>query len=136
MRIAFASDDGDSVNTHFGQAECFYLWDIGPDTALAVGKVVLAVDSEEREDRIIARADVLSGCTLVYTTQIGGPAAAKLVGRHIQPVKTVNGTSIADAIVKLQNVLQGTPPPWLRKAMTLKTFETARQVPSVAIEMA
>ena len=117
MRIAFASSDGILVDTHFGHAESFFLWEVGRDTAEAVGKVVLEADSEEREDRIIARAEALKGCTLVYTTQIGGPAAAKLVARHIQPVKSPPSTPVADAIAKLQGVLQGNTPPWLRKAM-------------------
>lgn len=117
MRIAFASSDGKSVDTHFGHAEAFHLWDIGPNSATEVGRVLLPADTEEREDKIIARADALSGCTMVYTVQIGGPAAAKLVGRRIQPVKAAKDTPVADAIAKLQDVLKGNPPPWLRKAL-------------------
>jgi nitrogen fixation protein NifX len=124
MRIAFASSDGKVVDQHFGAAERFYLWDIGPERAEAVGRVVLGADDEEREDKIVARATALNGCTMVYTTQIGGPAAAKLVGRHIHPTKTAPNTPIADAIAQLQSVLRGKPPPWLRKAagMTSNAF--------------
>lgn len=117
MRIAFASTDGKSVDAHFGQAENFFVWEVGPQTAEAVGRIRIAADPDEREDRIQARADALEDCTLVYTTQIGGPAAAKLVGRHIQPIKIPQATPIADAILKLQGVLKGKTPPWLRKAM-------------------
>lgn len=119
MRIAFASSDGRVVDQHFGAAERFYLWEIGPERAEAVGRVLLASDGDEREDKILARAAALDGCTMVYTTQIGGPAAAKLVGRHIHPAKAKANTVIADAIVELQNVLRGKPPPWLRKAAGL-----------------
>lgn len=119
MRIAFASSDGKNVNAHFGHADSFYLWEIGPETAEAVGRIRLQPDLEEREDRILARAAALDGCTLVYTTQIGGPAAAKLVGRHIQPVKAISDTPIAEAISKLQDVLKGNAPPWLRKALAM-----------------
>ena len=117
MRIAFASSNGKSVDTHFGHAEAFYLWDIGPDFANEVGRILLSSDTEEREDKIIARADALDGCAMVYSVQIGGPAAAKLVGRHIQPVKAARDTPVSEAIAKLQAVLKGNPPPWLKKAM-------------------
>ena len=49
--------------------------------------------------------------------QIGGPAAAKLVARKIHPLKTGAEIPVAEAIAKLQGVLKGTPPPWLRKAI-------------------
>jgi nitrogen fixation protein NifX len=119
MRIAFASSDGQAIDQHFGTAERFFLWEVGPDRAEAVGRVSLNPDGEEREDKIIARANALDGCTIVYSTQIGGPAAAKLVGRHIHPTKAVANKPIADAVCELQTVLRGKPPPWLRKAAGL-----------------
>ena len=71
----------------------------------------------DEDDRIKARADAIEGCTLVYTVQIGGPAAAKLVARRIHPMKTGVELPIEAAVEKLQTVLRGRPPPWLRKAM-------------------
>ncbi|HEX7598132.1 MAG TPA: hypothetical protein VF518_07945, partial [Polyangia bacterium] len=49
--------------------------------------------------------------------QIGGPAAAKLVARQIHPLKTAEDSPIASVVERLQGVLRGAPPPWLRKAM-------------------
>jgi nitrogen fixation protein NifX len=49
--------------------------------------------------------------------QIGGPAAAKLVALKIHPMKTNTEVSLPDTVAKLQEVLRGNPPPWLRKAM-------------------
>jgi nitrogen fixation protein NifX len=123
MRIAFASSDGKNIDQHFGTTLRFYLWDIGPESAEAVGNLVPGTDGEEREDKIIARATALDGCTIVYTTQIGGPAAAKLVSRHIHPSKAAPNKPIADAICELQQVLRGRPPPWLRKAAGLSEPE-------------
>ncbi len=78
-----------------------------------------AAASSDEDDRIKARAEAIDGCTLVYTMQIGGPAAAKLVARHIHPMKTGVELPIQAAVAKLQEVLRGKPPPWLRKAMGL-----------------
>ena len=63
------------------------------------------------------RTAAIAGCAIVYTVQIGGPAAAKLVARRIHPMKTATELPIAELVAKLQEVLRGTPPPWLRKAM-------------------
>lgn len=116
MKIAFTSTDGTNVNEHFGKADSFFIWEVGPNDAQFIGKVG-ASPGADQEDRIIARAEALVGCTLVYTMNIGGPAAAKLVARRIHPLKTGTETSIEAVVGKLQGVLRGSPPPWLRKAM-------------------
>ncbi len=140
MRVAFTSTDGDKVDEHFGQATHFHIWEIAPDRAEFVeivgafggagrnhthapdhvpGLGLGAAQTADEDDRIAARAEAIRGCTLVYTMQIGGPAAAKLVARHIHPMKTGAEVPIGEAVAKLQQVLRGKPPPWLRKAMGL-----------------
>jgi nitrogen fixation protein NifX len=71
----------------------------------------------DEEDKIAARVALLKDCAIVYTMQIGGPAAAKLVSHKIQPMKTTTEVPIAEIVAKLQGVLRENPPPWLRKAM-------------------
>lgn len=140
MRVAFTSTDGSKIDEHFGQATHFHVWEIGADKAQFVGIVGAfggqgkthehgpdhvvglgtgAAGHGDEDDRIKARADAIDGCTLVYTVQIGGPAAAKLVARHIHPMKTGVELPIEAAVEKLQAVMRGKPPPWLRKAMGL-----------------
>ncbi len=48
---------------------------------------------------------------------IGGSGAARVVALKIHPIKVPQPEAIADILDKLQAVLQGTPPPWLRKAL-------------------
>jgi len=117
MRVAFTSSDGTTIDKHFGQVSIFDVWEVGPDHAGFVERTSAVTTAEDEEDRTIARASAVSGCTIVYTVQIGGPAAAKLVARRIHPMKTGTETPIADVVGKLQEVLRGNPPPWLRKAM-------------------
>jgi nitrogen fixation protein NifX len=140
MRVAFTSTDGKAIDEHFGQATHFHLWEIAADKAEFLGIVGAfggqgkthghgpehvvglgagAAAASDEDDRIKARADAIDGCTLVYTVQIGGPAAAKLVARRIHPMKTGTEVPIEAAVEKLQAVLRGKPPPWLRKAMGL-----------------
>jgi nitrogen fixation protein NifX len=119
MRVAFASNDGESVNEHFGQANTFHLWEIGPETAEFVGQVSSLHRDKEDEDHILSKATALEGCAIACSIQIGGPAAAKLVARHIHPMKTGASVPIKELVEKLQNVLRGNAPPWLAKSMGL-----------------
>jgi nitrogen fixation protein NifX len=119
MKVAFTSSSGEKVDLHFGHAAHFHVWDVTPDAATPLGKVSALVTGEDEEDRTVARASALAGCAIVYTVQVGGPAAAKLVARRIHPMKTAGEVPVAEVIAKLQGVLRGRPPPWLRKAMGL-----------------
>ena len=117
MRVAFTSSDGRTIDRHFGQVSAFDVWEVGPAQAGFVGRVTAVTTGEDEEDRTTARASAVAGCAIVYTVQIGGPAAAKLVARRIHPMKTGTETPIAEVVSKLQEVMRGNPPPWLRKAM-------------------
>jgi nitrogen fixation protein NifX len=117
MKVAFTSSTGERIDEHFGQCRNFHVWEIGPDAAHPLTTVSALTTAEDEEDRIAARANAISGCAIVYTMQIGGPAAAKLVARKIHPMKTNTEIAVTEVVGKLQEVLRGNPPPWLRKAM-------------------
>ncbi len=117
MKVAFTSSNGKCIDQHFGQCQCFHVWEIGPDAARPLITVSALTTADDEEDRIAARANAISGCSIVYTMQIGGPAAAKLIARRIHPLKTTTEIPVAEAVEKLQQVLRGNPPPWLKKAM-------------------
>lgn len=117
MKIAFTTTDGTMIDQHFGQCERFQIWEVGPDQASFLESVATEAHGSDEEDRIAARAKILSDCAIVYTMQIGGPAAAKLVAQKIHPMKTNSAVSLPETLARLQEVLRGNPPPWLRKAM-------------------
>ncbi len=117
MKVAFASSDGMKIDLHFGTANAFHLWEIGVETACYLGLIATDTVDHEEEDKIVARANALRDCAIVYSLQIGGPAAAKLVARHVHPMKTGKEVPIKKVISDLRRVLVGRPPPWLRKAL-------------------
>jgi nitrogen fixation protein NifX len=119
MKVAFTSSDGNFVDSHFGNSEAFFIWELDPRRAKFLGRRAIP-EQDGQDDRIRARTDVVLDCAIVCTEQIGGPAAAKLVAQHIHPMKTTATTPIAEMIERLQNVLRGHPAPWLRKAMLQK----------------
>jgi len=119
MKVAFASTDKIHIDEHFGHAEEFYIWEIGPDDAAFTGVVQVNDDAVEghSDDKIEARGAALADCALVYVAEIGGPAAARLVQKRIHPLKSKDREPITEVVSKLQEVLRTNPPPWLRKAM-------------------
>ena len=117
MKVAFASTDKVHVDEHFGKAEEFYIWEIGPEEAAFSGVAQLKAEEGFIDDKIEARTSVLADCALVYVGEIGGPAAARLVQKRIHPIKSKDHEPITVVVEKLQEVLKGNPPPWLRKAM-------------------
>lgn len=121
MKVAFTSSNGEMIDQHFGQTQNFHIWEIGPDEAKFLTTISAITAADDEEDRIQARASAIADCAIVYTMQIGGPAAAKLVGRKIHPMKTNSEIAIAEIVGRLQEVLRGNPPPWLRKAMNKDT---------------
>jgi len=124
MKVAFTSSSGEIIDQHFGQCQNFHIWEIGTDEATEVATISgISTDGDE-EDRITARGNALADCAIVYTMQIGGPAAAKLVARKIHPMKTNEAVPVAEIVGRLQEVLRGNPPPWLRKAMNKDKAES------------
>ncbi|SHJ90435.1 nitrogen fixation protein NifX [Malonomonas rubra DSM 5091] len=117
MKVAFASTDKVHIDEHFGRAEEFYIWNIGPEEAEFTGVIQVTEEGGDAADRIEARGAALDECALVYVGEIGGPAAARLVAKKIHPLKSKTKEPITEVVEKLQEVLKGTPPPWLRKAM-------------------
>ena len=117
MKVAFTSSTGEIIDQHFGMADSFQVWEITPEAACFVSTVAGLATAGDEEDRISARADAIADCIIVYTMQIGGPAAAKMVARKIHPMKTGSEVPVAEIVAKLQEVLRGNPPPWLRKAL-------------------
>lgn len=117
MKIAFTTSSGETIDQHFGQCQSFHIWEVGPDEASFLEVLTVGEHGSDEEDRISARAQLLSGCAIVYTMQIGGPAAAKLVAQRIHPMKTNSEVSLKETVERFQEVLRGNPPPWLRKAL-------------------
>jgi nitrogen fixation protein NifX len=56
-------------------------------------------------------------CAILYVAAIGGSGAARVVANNIHPMKVSQPEAIEDLLDKLQAVLKGNPPPFLRKAM-------------------
>jgi nitrogen fixation protein NifX len=119
MKIAFATQDKESVNAHFGWAKSIVVYDVSPTGHQLVESFEFGDTLEEDgdEDKLAPKLDAIKDCAIVYVAAIGGSAAARVVAMKIHPIKVPQPELIKDILGKLQVVLNGTPPPWLRKAL-------------------
>lgn len=119
MRVAFATQDQQRVDAHFGWAKHIAVYEVTPESIAHVTTHDFAdgLDEDGNEDKLGPKLAVLGDCAIVYVAAIGGSAAARVVAAKIHPVKVPQPEPIAGMLERLQGVLRGTPPPWLRKAM-------------------
>ncbi|MGZ9115447.1 MAG: nitrogen fixation protein NifX [Methylocystis sp.] len=120
MKVAFATQDLKRVDAHFGWAKNIAIYEIGPEGHEFVEAIQFDGDLKEdgNEDKLAPKIDAIKNCAILYVAAIGGSGAARVVANNIHPMKVNQPEAISDLLDKLQEVLRGVPPPWLRKAMT------------------
>ena len=129
MKVAFCTQDMKRVDAHFGWAKSIAIYEVTSDDAHFLETIVFDGDLEEdgNEDKLAPKLEAIKDCSILYVAAIGGSGAARVVAAKIHPIKVQEPEAIDDILVKLQGVLKGTPPPWLRKAIEKehgkKTFD-------------
>ncbi|MFP3801455.1 nitrogen fixation protein NifX [Paraburkholderia sp. SIMBA_027] len=119
MKIAFATQDKVHVDAHFGWAKSIVTYDVTADGHTFVESFDFGGKLEEDgdEDKLAPKLDAVKDCAILYVAAIGGSGAARVVALKIHPIKVPQPEPIEDMLAKLRDVLKGTPPPWLRKAL-------------------
>ncbi len=128
MKVAFTTQDMKHVDAHFGWAKNIAVYEVSPEGHgfLEVIQFDGNLKEDGNEDKLAVKIDAIRDCAIVYVAAIGGSAAAKVVRAGVHPVKVAESTPIPRLLDRMQVVLQGTPPPWLRKALEKgkeKTFD-------------
>ena len=119
MKIAFATQDKERVDAHFGWAKSIVVYEISAQGHHFIESFEFGDKLEEDgdEDKLAPKLEAIKDVAILYVAAIGGSGAARVVAMKIHPIKVPQPESITEILDKLQIVLQGTPPPWLRKAM-------------------
>ncbi|MGY3443085.1 nitrogen fixation protein NifX [Bradyrhizobium sp. USDA 4473] len=128
MKVAFATQDLRQVDAHFGWAKNIAIYDVAPSGHVFLKAVEFEGDLKEdgNDDKLAPKIEAIKGCAILYVAAIGGAGAARVVANNIHPIKVNKPENILMLLEKLQQVLKGTPPPWLRKALAKdqrRTFE-------------
>lgn len=128
MKIAFATQDQQRVDAHFGWAKHLAVYEVSPAGHRFVQDFGFGEELAEdgNEDKLAPKLEAIKDCAIVYVAAIGGSAAARVVATRIHPIKVTQPEPILDILDKLQDVLKGTPPPWLRKALLKDQPASAR----------
>ncbi len=119
MKVAFATQDLKRVDAHFGWAKNIAIYELDEDGHKFLEAVQFDGDLQEdgNEDKLGPKIEAVKDCAILYVAAIGGSGAARVVAQNIHPMKVAQPEAIEDLLDKLQAVLKGNPPPFLRKAM-------------------
>lgn len=125
MKVAFATEDGKKVDSHFGRCGCFSIFDVNAEGyRWLLAREVSDTLGQVESDRIERRVDAVKDCTLVFMCQIGATAAARVTRQGVMPLKVEEGTEIIGQLERLQEMLRNKPPLWLAKALRKAEEET------------
>lgn len=125
IRIACASNKGEDLDGHFGSCQRFLIYQMDKDEIRLID-IRNTSDISDEGDKNANRAALVDDCSVLYVVSIGGPAAAKVVKAGLHPMKQAGGGKLRELLLDLQQVLAGTPPPWLAKAMGHSNEERVR----------
>ena len=120
MKVAFATRDSVHVNAHFGWAKLIDVYDVSKEGHNFLETISFGGNLKEdgNEDKLVPKVEAVLGCTLVYVSDIGGSAAARLIQKKVTPMKAqTSEDKISDVLDQLVEKLNGDPPPWLRKIL-------------------
>jgi nitrogen fixation protein NifX len=122
LRVAIATQDGKTMNAHFGSARKFMVFEVTSSRSRFMEVACFDEVSDEsgkhrEDDRIGAKIAAIRGCNLLFVQAIGAAAASKVVSARIHPVKLAVPESVDGVIRKVQELMVGKPPAWLRRAL-------------------
>ncbi len=114
LRVAFATSDLENIDSHFGSAKQFAVYEITKnDISLGEIKKVLEKDTDKT-------VDLLKDIDIVYFTNVGAIAAAKLINNGIFTIKYKEVVAIEEEVNKLKDMLNSNPPPFIKKIIEKK----------------
>lgn len=114
--VAFCSQDGLTINGHFGQGRLFFIYAFD-EQGYWLHDLRRYPGSQEDKEPNESRARLLDDCHLLFCEAIGGPAAARLIRHNIHPMKVAPGFTLLSQCEALKTLLAGQLPPWLAKRL-------------------
>lgn len=114
LKIAFATTDMENIDSHFGSAKQFAVYDVSKDNITVCE--ILKVPEKDTDKTV----ELLKDIDIVYFTNIGAVAAAKIINSGIFPIKYKEIVPIDEELEKLKNMLGTNPPPFIKKIIEKK----------------
>ena len=114
IKVAFATNDNENIDAHFGSAKQFNVYDISKDDCDI--STIIKIETKDTDKTV----ELLKDVDIVYFVNIGPTAAAKIINSGIFPIKYKEIVSIEDEIKKLTTMLNGKPAPFIQKILAKK----------------
>ncbi|KAA5604255.1 nitrogen fixation protein NifX [Roseospira marina] len=118
MMIAFATQNLTHIDAHFGWAQHFLIYEVSAEghTYLRTVRFKGALRADGDEGKLPPKLKALRGCALVFASDVGESAHARLSHQGVHPIVRCAGWSIAHALEDLIQTLRVRPSPWVRHA--------------------
>ena len=126
MKVAFATKDMETINAHFGGAKEFVVYNLGKEGFELSNVVKTDTSKLNGDDKTDFKVKALKGVNIMYCESIGGTAAAKVIRAGINPMKVQEPRKIVEILNELVTMVNGNPPPWIKRIMNLETVEDVR----------
>jgi len=126
MLVAFATKDMETINAHFGGAKEFVVYRLSKDGFEVQGVLKTETTKLSGDEKTDFKVQILKGVNVMYCESIGGTAAAKVIRAGINPMKVNEPRRIEDVLNELVTMVNGNPPPWVKKIMNIETTEDPR----------
>ena len=125
LLVAFASQEGDIVDQHFGSAQAFFLYAVTADSAELVAHQGFGYEKKDgNEDKLKPKLSWLVGADVIYCGSVGGSATRQLISLGINPLQVTGGPDVEELLEALQEQLKGTPEPSSKTASIRWTTPT------------
>jgi len=126
LKVAFASKDLETINAHFGGAKEFAVYNVSKEGFELYGVIKTDTSKLTGDDKTDFKVKALKGINIMYCESIGGTAAAKVIRAGINPMKVQEERKIEDVLRELVEMINGNPPPWVKRIMHIETAEDPR----------
>lgn len=137
LRVAITTNNLLQVDTSFAAAKQIVFYRVGTETAEFVdcaqfkgakkgpgggqgkngGCCGMGGGESSNPPQIMDKVHALAGSGVLFTLGLSDPQAVSVQEEGVFPVKMENTRSIDEVIIRLQEMLQGNPPLWLRRAL-------------------
>lgn len=114
LKVAFATNDLEYINSHFGKTEQFAVYHVGKES-VQLSEIIKVIEKDT--DKMVG---LLKEIDVVYFTNVGAIAAAKIINSGIFPIKYKEIVSIEAELQKLKTMLNTNPPPFIKKIIKKK----------------
>jgi nitrogen fixation protein NifX len=114
LKVAFATNDNENIDAHFGSAKQFNVYDINTN-GYQISSIIKIISKDT--DTTVG---LLHDIDIVYFVNIGPTAAAKIISSGVFPIKYKEVISIDEELEKIVKMLNSNPPPFIKKIIEKK----------------